>query len=197
VLRTHQQPQNHFSDRFLSNVPGEEVMERSRKLLLMGGIVLIFALLFSACVPAASTPPPSEISGGNTQPAAAATSSGGESGTGGEAPAAPSGGETGSGSSQQIPEDIPVPDGAYDQNINTSVGQMDFKVAGDAASTLAFYQDNLPQDGWELLGAEDTAVGNTALMLRTNAHGDRLSINLQYNPNGSFTVVTLYLNRAP
>jgi hypothetical protein len=155
------------------------------RLLLFLGIILILSMVLSACVPAAQTPPPSEISGG--------TESGGETegeaGTGGEEePTEPA--DTG------LAEDIPLPEGYYDESISSDGKQIVFKVAGTSEETVAFYQTKLEEMGWLMAGPTDTAVGSTALMLRTNENGDRLSINMQYNPNANFTVVTLVVTRA-
>ncbi len=169
-------------------------MNKRPRLFLIGGVILLLALLFSACTPDVPTPPPSELTeGGLPEEQTAGETS--EVGTGGE--------ETGSGDSEAaatglaaLPEDIPVPRGAYDENISNDGIQINYKIAGTAEAVVAYFQENLPSAGWEFAGPQDTAVGNTALMLRSKPNGDRISINLQYNPAGEFTVVTMVVTRA-
>lgn len=152
------------------------------------GFVLILTLLLAACTPAAQTPPPSQFQPGEATPTLEA---GGESGTGGavETGGEPSTGETG------VADDIPLPQGYYDANISSDGGQIVYKVGGSSEEVVQYYQDTLPEFGWEMAGPSDTVIGNTALMLRENADADRLSINMQYNPNAGFTVVTLVITR--
>lgn len=157
------------------------------------GLVLILTLLFAACRPAVQTPPPSQF---QTPSAATAPSSGGSEenvgdvGTGGEEE---SGGQV-TGDTPQVAEDVPLPEGIYDTNISSDGGQIVYKVGGESQDVVQYYQDILPGLGWEEVG-QDTVIGNTALMSRENADGDRLSINMQYNPNAGFTVVTLVITR--
>jgi hypothetical protein len=162
--------------------------------LVVLGMLLVLALLVSACRPAFQTPPPSQFTGGESP--TATTDSGSEPVTGSETEEG--GAEelpTETTGDSRIPEDVPLPEGYYDENISRDGGQLVFKVAGTASDVVSFYQELLPQYGWELSASQDTSVGNTALLYRTNEQGDRLSINMQYNPNAQFTVVTLVVTR--
>jgi hypothetical protein len=168
-------------------------MKQLFKVYALLGIILILIMALSACLPSASTPPPpSELQGGGGQ-----ESSGGdmepEAGTGGEAE---TGGEVDEAPQElDVAEDIPIPEGSYDAKVSSDGRQVVYKVAGTSEDVVIYYQEKLAGLGWESAGPGDTAVGNTGLMLRTNAAGDRLSINIQYNPNGEFSVVTLAVTR--
>lgn len=168
-------------------------MNKRPAVVWLGGVILVMVLLISACRPEIPTPPPSEISGGVTATAEAGGEEA-EPGTGGEQ----TGGEAEIEESgfAKVADDIPVPQGAYEDKISSDGLQIIFKVAGDPEGVVAYYQENLPASGWEMAGPQDTAVGNSALMLRAKPNGDRISINLQYNPNGQFTVVTMVVTRA-
>jgi hypothetical protein len=163
-------------------------MKMRSKSSLVLGLVLILTLLLAACRPAVQTPPPSQFQPGEATPTVEA---GGEPGTGGEIEPGgePSTGETG------VAEDIPLPEGYYDANVSSDGGQIVYKVGGSSEEVVQYYQDTLPEFGWEMAGPADTVIGNTALMLRENSDADRLSINMQYNPNAGFTVVTLVITR--
>lgn len=169
-------------------------MNTRPRLFIVFGFILILTLLFAACTPAAQTPPPSQFQGGEeTAPQATSeqVSAGGEVGTGGEAA---TGGE-GTTNGQHPADDIPLPEGYYDTNMSSDGGQIVYKVGGTSEDVVKYYQDILPEFGWDMAGPADTVIGNTALMLRENADADRLSINMQYNPNAGFTVVTLVITR--
>ena len=168
-------------------------MNTRPRLFIVFGFILILTLLFAACTPAVQTPPPSQFQSGGetaTQATGGEVSTGGEVGTGGEAE---TGGESTT-DNPQVGEDVPFPEGIYDTNTSSDGGQIVYKVGGESQDVVQYYQDILPGLGWEMVG-QDTVIGNTALMSRENANGDRLSINMQYNPNAGFTVVTLVVTR--
>lgn len=168
-------------------------MNKRLNLLKLLCVILIVATVVVACTPAAQTPPPSQFSGGGqtTEGVSQEPGAADELGQGGDTGTESGGASAGEG----FADDIPLPVGYYDENISQESGQINYKVAGTAEDVVAFYQEKLPEFGWDLAGPKDTAVGNTALMLRKNANGDSLSINMQYNQNGQFTVVTLVVSR--
>ncbi len=93
----------------------------------------------------------------------------------------------------QVPENVPVPPGAYDIQVARSGTQVSYKVDGDIAPLVEFYQAELPGLGWTQECAPDSALGNTATMLRSNEIGEQLSVNMQYNQLGNFVAITMSL----
>lgn len=171
-------------------------MRTRPKLLYLIGVVLTLVLVLAACSPQPVTPPPSEFNSGQeqiTDDGAAAEPESQEVGTGGEeAPVdQPDVAEDGT---PQVAEDIPVPQGAYDFDISGSGQQVIYKVGGQTQQVVDFYTQGLEEFGWSMVG-RDFADSNKALMVRQKENGDRLSINMQYNPNADFTVVTLVFTR--
>jgi hypothetical protein len=175
---------------------------RSRpKLLYIIGTVLALLLVLSACSRAPQTPPPSEFTSGGTEAdtgeVAETDNEPADVGTGGEEVTAEDPEQdttTGGGDVLDLADDVPIPQGAYDANLSSTGNQIVYKVGGLASQVVDFYVSRLSESGWEVAG-QDTVVGHTALMTRVKPNGDRLSINMQYNPNADFTVVTLVVTR--
>ncbi|RMF47842.1 MAG: hypothetical protein D6755_04605, partial [Anaerolineae bacterium] len=162
-----------------------------KRKLLFWGLVLVLALILAACGGSATPAPKAQPSGGNETSVPA--SSGGEEAAPTEASPAESPAAAEPASEQ--PQDVPVMEGAYDLSVERSGTQMRYKVDSDVQTVVDFYHGILPSLGWEIKGPPDSVVGNIASMLRENAAGDRLSINMQYNPNAQFTVVTIAISR--
>lgn len=166
--------------------------------LIFIALLMILIIAMTACLPDPVPPPPIPDSSGSGE-----TDGGDQSAT--ETPENGEGTEdVSTGDSEPPPDtpasriaaDVPILEGAYDMNVSGSGLQITYKVGLDVDSVVFFYQEQLASLGWESAGPSDTAVGATALMLRKNAANDRISINMQFNPNASFTVVTLVINRA-
>ncbi len=153
--------------------------------------LVLLTLVLTACGGGAPTSAPaSSGSAGGEEAAPPPTaaesgSAGGETAT--EPPAAPP--------ANEAPADVPLMDGAYDIDIQRSGTQITYKVDADVQSVVDFYHEVLPPLGWEIKGPPDSVVGNIASMLRKNAADEQLTINMQYNPNAQFTVVTIALSR--
>lgn len=177
-------------------------MRTRPKLLLVFGVVLALLLVLAACTRAPETPPPSEFTSGgseqnNSEVEPPPESGNGEAGTGGEGTTTEESQPENSGNGDafsNVEEDLPIPQGAYDPNISSTGHQIVFKVGGRTDQIVEYYGERLAEAGWETAGP-DTVIGNTAIMVRTKPNGDRLSINMQYNPNADFTVITLVVTR--
>jgi hypothetical protein len=94
------------------------------------------------------------------------------------------------------PEDVPVMPDAYDLQVMDQFN-LTYKVAVPIADVVAFYQEELPKNGWDQVNNPDSVVGNMAQMTRSKTNGDRISFSIQYNPVGEFTVVQAFVTRAP
>lgn len=174
-------------------------MRTRPKLLLVIGVIVALTLVLAACSSAPATPPPSEFtSGGNGQNnnggETAAETEPADTGTGGEAETSEELVDSGNEEANGLAEDMPIPQGAYDLNVSSTGHQVVYKVGGQAQQVVDFYAGRLTEFDWMEAG-QDTVVGNMALMVREKENGDRLSINMQYNPNAEFTVVTLVVTR--
>lgn len=171
-------------------------MRTRPKLLYVIGVVLTLLLVLAACSPAPVTPPPSEFTSGQEETIDTGSGNGEEApeaGTGGEGSPADEPGIADDGT-PQVADDIPVPQGAYDFDISGSGQQVLYKVGGQTQQVVDFYVERLEEFGWTMVG-RDFSDSNKALMVRQKENGDRLSINMQYNPNADFTVVTLVFTR--
>jgi hypothetical protein len=120
-------------------------------------------------------------------------------------PAAPSGSSGGSdvndpGLSAReeaaFPQDLPLPEGAYKVDVSAGGTQVSYEHTGTIQDMVDYLQSELPGFGWDVQTSPDSAVGSIATMLRKNAAGDTLSVNMQYNSNGDFTTLTMAVLRA-
>jgi hypothetical protein len=96
--------------------------------------------------------------------------------------------------SSENSDDVPIMDDAY--QVQKGKSSIIYQVDGSVEDVVAYYQAELPNYGWELSGPPDNAVGAIATMLRENANGDLLAINMQYNSVGDFVRITITLSRA-
>ena len=95
----------------------------------------------------------------------------------------------------KIPEDIPIMDGAYELQAGRSGRNVVYQVNSPIEDVLAFYVAELPGLGWEMAGPPDNAVGSIGTMLRENAIGDRLAVNMQGNEVGGFVRLNITISR--
>jgi hypothetical protein len=95
-----------------------------------------------------------------------------------------------------IPADIPVPETAYEVQVSRKGAYLQYKVDGEIADVVSFYQEEFPKLGWEETRSPDTALAAMATMLRQNENSDKVSINMQRNALGEFVFVTISIARA-
>jgi ABC-type Fe3+-hydroxamate transport system substrate-binding protein len=95
-----------------------------------------------------------------------------------------------------IPEDVPIMPEAKELQV-TNQNNIDFKVDLPLEDVVAFYQEELINYGWDKINNPDTVVGSMAQMSRSKANGDRITFSLQYNPIGEFSIVKIFITRAP
>jgi hypothetical protein len=150
----------------------------NKKFYVLFGILVILSLTLTACGRSTSG---NTGNAGNAQP--------GSANTGGDAlPVAVD-------VEDKWPEDVPLPEDAFDIDVARGATQLNFKLPGDIDATMAYLQEQLPAYGWETEVTPDSAVGAMATMLRENAEGHRMSINIQYNQLGDFVTITLAIVR--
>ena len=94
-----------------------------------------------------------------------------------------------------VPDDFPIMDGSYDLQSASSGNNVSYQVDATVDDVVLFYQEELPAFGWELAGPPDNAIGTIGTMLRENAAGDRLAINLHFNQVGGFVRLMMRINR--
>jgi len=163
----------------------------NRKLSFVVIVILLLSWSLASCSaeptpPPLDTPTPGQGSGG--QPAA--TQPGGQEENNGTVE---SGGEEPVNPAEASP--IPVPEAAYDVHYSRGGDSVQFTVDGDINSVVSFFQEELPNFGWEMAGPPDNAVGVIATMLREDANGDRLTVNMQENSDAGFVRVTAQVAR--
>ena len=91
-------------------------------------------------------------------------------------------------------DDVPIMNEAY--QVQKGSKTIIYQVDGNIEEVVTYYQDELPNYEWEMARPPDTAVGAIATMLRENAAGDRLAINMQANELGGFVRVNITISRA-
>jgi hypothetical protein len=94
-----------------------------------------------------------------------------------------------------VPDDIPIMEGAYELQSARSANNVTYQIDATVEEVVLFYQEELPQFGWELAGPPDNAIGTIGTMLRENAAGDQLAINMQFNQVGGFVRLNMRINR--
>ncbi len=95
-----------------------------------------------------------------------------------------------------VPADVPIMPDAYELESPNEFNVI-YKVNAPIKDVVAFYQQELPNNGWTVSNNPDTVVGNMAQLSRAKENGDRMTFSLQYNPVGEFTIVQIYLTRMP
>lgn len=95
-----------------------------------------------------------------------------------------------------VPADVPIMEGAYNLQIARGGNNIVYQVDASVDEVVTFYQEELPKYGWQPTRNPDTSVGSMALILRENEAGDRINLNMQYNPLGEFVRLTITIARA-
>lgn len=155
------------------------------------GLLLIVLMFVAACSPKA-------------KPVPTAGQGAGEAGAASEQvletqPAGVSG-DTGNAAAQktpQVPEDVPVMDGAYKLQVARAGAYVIFQVDGSIDDVVTFYEAELPNYGWHKVSSPDTITGSTASILRENEAGDKLNLYMQRNDLGDFVSITIAVQRTP
>lgn len=94
-------------------------------------------------------------------------------------------------------DDVPIMDSGYRiQKKGRSGENIVYHVDATIEEVLTYYQEELPNYDWEMAGPPDNAISAIATMLRENADGDRLAINMQANELGGFVIITITISRA-
>ena len=94
-----------------------------------------------------------------------------------------------------IATDIPIPEEAYKVQSMRKGSSVSYQVDGEVTDVVTWYQEILPQYGWEMAGPPDSAIGSIATMLRENADGERLTINMQANEAAGFVSIIIQVMR--
>jgi len=95
-----------------------------------------------------------------------------------------------------VPEDVPIMPDGYELKVPNEF-TIYYKVNLPIQDVVTFYNEELPNYGWDEPKHPDSAVGSMAQMARSKPDKDRITFSLQYNPVGEFTVVQISLTRAP
>jgi PBP1b-binding outer membrane lipoprotein LpoB len=155
----------------------EETMKVKRIGLILATIIIL-AILLVSCGKKQATTAPVE-SPVNTQAGAAPTVA--------VLPTSPP---------NEVPEDVPIMPDAYELQIANALN-LTYKVNVKIEDVVAFYQGEFPNYGWDKTNNPDSVVASMAQMSRGKENGDRIAFSLQYNPVGEFTIVQIYIVRAP
>ncbi|HEX6304727.1 MAG TPA: hypothetical protein VFZ76_11095 [Anaerolineales bacterium] len=161
-----------------------------RNFYVLWGVVLMAALLAAACSPSAASAPQQ-----TQEPAQATTAADVAEPTAVEAEPGATQPQAGI-SPEGAREDIPIMEAARGLQILRQGGTITYEVDTDIDTVVSFYQEELPNYGWELAGPPDSALASIATMLRENDSGDRMTINLQENQLGGFVRVNISVVRA-
>lgn len=98
-----------------------------------------------------------------------------------------------------LPDDVPVLDGALDLLIDTI--DLDTSVnyrfrSSDLSFVLDYYELALASAGWVPGAASDIVVDDAATLVRVNGAGDTITLNLTRNESGGSVLVDLDVERA-
>jgi len=93
-------------------------------------------------------------------------------------------------------DDVPIMEAGIQVQKSRSGNNITYQVDGTIDDVMTFYQEELPKYEWEMAGPSDNAVAYIATMLRENAAGDRLAINMQFNELGGFVILSITISRA-
>jgi len=159
--------------------------------VLFWGLLLIFLIFVAACSPKAKPVPTAGQGAGKTEAAGEQVL---------ETQPAGVSGDTGNAAAQktpQVPEDVPVMDGAYKLQIARAGAYVMFQVDGTIDDVVNFYIAELPNYGWHTVSSPDTVTGSTASILRENEAGDKLNLYMQRNDLGGFVTITIAVQRTP
>jgi len=171
----------------------EEMGMNRGKFLSFGILVLSLLFILSACAPSRVTVEDYNEAEGIVAPTEipATSTPVGQTDSDSEVVDPPPVAET----SGEVPEDIPIMDGAYELQAGRSGRNVVYQVDSPIKDVLAFYVAELPGLGWEMAGPPDNAVGSIGTMLRENAIGDRLAVNMQGNEVGGFVRLNITISR--
>ena len=173
---------------------------KSPKRYLFLSVLLLLMLFLSACSGGNQTEQAqtgSEDQAPVAEEAASEETSAGEAAPQeGSAEEAPAEGDTGSESQTGgVPEDIPIMEGAYNMQITPDGTNISYRIDAEIEDVVTYYQEALASLGWEMTRSPDTMTASMGTMGRTNANGDRVTLSLQYNPKGLFTVLQMVVLR--
>ena len=167
-------------------------MKRTWSLQIILSVIVLLVVSISACSPSRVS-----VDEFNQVPTAGGEEPGGdqESPPQTEAPGQDEEPQPVATQSREIPEDIPVIEGVTRLQVIRGGTNILFRYNGSIDDVVTFYQDVLPEHGWELAGPPDNVIGAIATMLRENEVMDTLAINMQANELGGFVDVTITVSR--
>jgi hypothetical protein len=73
-----------------------------------------------------------------------------------------------------VPEDVPIMEGYTNLQVTSGGNNINYQVDGEIDDVVSYYQEQLPNYGWESVGNPDTQAGKIASMLRKNEAEDRI-----------------------
>ncbi len=160
-----------------------------KTLFYVAVLSVLAALLLAACGGGATSAPESgpdsaPASAGDAQPESPSGEGGGQE----EAPAPPE---------NEIPEDVPVMENAYEIRVSSTRNGFDmtYRVDTDIETALAYYQEALLEAGWQETTSRDSIVGSLASMARINEAEDSLTVSMTYNAGGGFVEIRVSVSR--
>jgi len=92
------------------------------------------------------------------------------------------------------PEDVPIMPDAYELQVPNQLN-ITYKVNTSIQEVVNFYQEEFPNNGWDVINNPDSVVGAMAQLSRSNANGDRLVFSIQFNPVGEFSIIQIFITR--
>jgi hypothetical protein len=148
---------------------------KNRKIYLLMGFILVLMIVLSACAKEETPTPRADAFA--TQPnTEEVTTAGGETA---EPPP----------QDEDVPEDLPVPELAYNVKVARDGQFISYEIDGSIENIAGYLQEALLDYGWDIEVSPDSIVGAMATMMRNNEAGDLLSISMSYNNNGDFVTV--------
>ena len=93
--------------------------------------------------------------------------------------------------------DVPIMDGNRDLRISRTGENISYKIDVSVQEVYDYYRGQLDEMGW-IPGPHEieTVASNLITLARANEIGDRITVTMQYNPIGLFTVINIVIVRA-
>ena len=95
---------------------------------------------------------------------------------------------------QRVPEDIPIPEGASNLQVDSRGRTFTFSVAMPLTDLIDYYVLELTALGWEATGGSESVIGLGGTVVRRKGD-DRVSVTMNGNPNTDEVFVQVNLAR--
>ena len=167
-----------------------------RSMLWLTALTLVLVLALAACSSGGSeASADSSGTGGAADTSDNAPPDSGDSTSDQAEPAPTSDAAPADAAGEVVPDDVPIMPGAYNLDVIREGTQVNYTVDGEIDAVMVFYEEELATLGWTETRAPDSAVGAIGSMTRENEAGDKISLNMSFNPISGATPIAIAISR--